>query len=191
MTPVEHVSLCLTAVMLVLMRTSVGLMSIRTDEGLVNVALNKDIVVANVSDEDVGVAVDGKRSSCIIKDTGHDIWWRVDLGDLHTIFDIRVKPTEEYFSQKYAERKTCHQKLRGYEGTVSTTVSGRTCQRWDQQKPHKHTFHPENFWYRGSDFLKNNYCRVPNDWIMPWCFTTDPGVEREYCDVWVKECVNG
>jgi hypothetical protein len=46
----------------------------------VNGALNKDIVKANVSDEYVNVAVDGKRSFCIIKDIGHDVWWRVDLG---------------------------------------------------------------------------------------------------------------
>jgi hypothetical protein len=92
------------------------------------------------------------------------------------------------------ERDSCYEALRNYEGTMSTTASGRTCQRWDQQTPHKHVFTPEKFWFR-ENFLKNNYCRVPNDWDMtmpmPWCITTDPKVFSEHCNVWINECVNG
>jgi hypothetical protein len=28
-----------------------------------------------------------------------------------------------------------------------------------------------------------NYCRNPNDDHTPWCYTTDPKLELEYCDV--------
>ena len=28
----------------------------------------------------------------------------------------------------------------GYTGNISTTISGRECQRWDAQEPHKHPY---------------------------------------------------
>ena len=59
-----------------------------------------------------------------------------------------------------------------YTGTVSVTVSGRTCQRWDVKEPHKHPKEP----------LPHNYCRNPdNEPKGVWCYTTDPGKRWEYC----------
>uniref|UniRef100_A0A3B3SZZ3 Kringle domain-containing protein n=1 Tax=Paramormyrops kingsleyae TaxID=1676925 RepID=A0A3B3SZZ3_9TELE len=63
---------------------------------------------------------------------------------------------------------------RDYRGTVSVTKSGRTCQMWDSQMPHKH------FLQQG---LTLNYCRNPNNERMPWCYTTDPDTRWEYCKV--------
>lgn len=31
--------------------------------------------------------------------------------------------------------------------------------------------------------LKDNYCRNPDGSERPWCYTTDPNVEREFCDL--------
>lgn len=36
------------------------------------------------------------------------------------------------------------------------------------------------FFVRGLD---NNYCRNPNNELMPWCYTTDTGKRWEYCNV--------
>ena len=87
------------------------------------------------------------------------------------------------------EKEKCYRGLASYQGTVNTTINGLTCQRWDTQKPHRHYFKPENYWWE--NFLLNNYCRVPDHQGIPWCYTTDPNVRREDCDVNLKECVNG
>ena len=67
-----------------------------------------------------------------------------------------------------------------YNGTVSTTVSGRTCQAWDDTTPH---FHPLTSLYR--PYLEgHNYCRNPEGrGSQPWCYTTDPDMRWEYCNV--------
>ncbi|XP_030576884.1 plasminogen-like isoform X2 [Archocentrus centrarchus] len=67
-----------------------------------------------------------------------------------------------------------------YQGTIAVTVTGKTCQRWSAQTPHKHNQNPENYPCKGLD---NNYCRNPNNERMPWCYTTDPDTRWEYCNV--------
>ncbi|XP_078674675.1 plasminogen-like [Branchiostoma floridae x Branchiostoma belcheri] len=67
-----------------------------------------------------------------------------------------------------------------YRGETNVTSSGLTCQRWDQQSPHSHQFSPANTPGAGLD---NNYCRNPDAAAGPWCYTTDPGLRWEYCDV--------
>ncbi|XP_030631574.1 hepatocyte growth factor a [Chanos chanos] len=65
-----------------------------------------------------------------------------------------------------------------YRGTISVTPSGVTCQRWDSQFPHNHSYNPQN--YRCKD-LRENYCRNPDGAEIPWCFTTDPKVRKAFC----------
>ncbi|KAG7219108.1 hypothetical protein INR49_019316 [Caranx melampygus] len=67
-----------------------------------------------------------------------------------------------------------------YRGTVSVTESGKTCQSWSAQTPHKHNRTPENYPCKGLD---NNHCRNPDNERMPWCYTTDPETRWEYCTV--------
>ncbi|KAJ8389988.1 hypothetical protein AAFF_G00111490 [Aldrovandia affinis] len=66
----------------------------------------------------------------------------------------------------------------GYHGTVGVTPSGVTCQRWDSQSPHNHSYSPQN--YKCKD-LRENYCRNPDGGDLPWCFTTDPSVRMAFC----------
>ena len=71
---------------------------------------------------------------------------------------------------------------RGYNGTVNTTKSGKTCQRWSEQVPHKFILPSRQY----PEIAGNhNYCRNPGSKASdgPWCFTTDPDVRWEYCDV--------
>uniref|UniRef100_A0A667WL92 Macrophage stimulating 1 n=1 Tax=Myripristis murdjan TaxID=586833 RepID=A0A667WL92_9TELE len=67
-----------------------------------------------------------------------------------------------------------------YRGQVDHTVSGRECQRWDQQYPHQHIYQPEKY---PDKSLDDNYCRNPDASPVPWCYTTDPEVERESCEI--------
>ncbi|XP_071669165.1 hepatocyte growth factor-like protein isoform X5 [Patagioenas fasciata] len=67
-----------------------------------------------------------------------------------------------------------------YRGTVDHTESGTECQRWDLQHPHKHPYHPDKYPDKGLD---DNYCRNPDSSERPWCYTTDPRREREYCRI--------
>ena len=67
-----------------------------------------------------------------------------------------------------------------YRGTIATTVSGRTCQRWDSQSPHSHSRTPSNYPLSG---LEENYCRNPDGEGTAWCYTTDSDKRWEACDV--------
>ncbi|KAL0978718.1 hypothetical protein UPYG_G00174280 [Umbra pygmaea] len=67
-----------------------------------------------------------------------------------------------------------------YRGQVDHTVNGRECQRWDQQHPHQHIYQPEKY---PDKSLDDNYCRNPDASPVPWCYTTDPAMERESCQI--------
>ncbi|XP_038666762.1 hepatocyte growth factor-like protein [Scyliorhinus canicula] len=67
-----------------------------------------------------------------------------------------------------------------YNGFVDRTESGRECQRWDLSYPHSHKYQPEKYAEKNLD---DNYCRNPDGSLRPWCYTVDPNVEREYCNI--------
>ncbi|XP_075900555.1 hepatocyte growth factor isoform X2 [Nelusetta ayraudi] len=75
-----------------------------------------------------------------------------------------------------------------YRGPMDHTESGKECQRWDLDRPHKHLFHPKRHPDKG---LQDNYCRNPDGRHRPWCYTTDPDAPWEYCDIKVCECYEG
>ncbi|XP_020374241.2 prothrombin [Rhincodon typus] len=68
-----------------------------------------------------------------------------------------------------------------YKGNAAMTVSGRQCQSWSSNYPHKPKYNPDT--HNQSDLI-NNYCRNPSDSNMgPWCYTKDPTVQMEACYV--------
>ena len=70
-----------------------------------------------------------------------------------------------------------------YFGKKSTTVSGKTCQHWTQQSPHKHSFKTDDKFLDKTIEDAGNYCRNPDDWQSAWCYTTDPNKRYEACDI--------
>ncbi|EAW47597.1 lipoprotein, Lp(a)-like 2, isoform CRA_a [Homo sapiens] len=73
-----------------------------------------------------------------------------------------------------------HSNGQSYRGTYFTTVTGRTCQAWSSMTPHQHSRTPEKY---PNDGLISNYCRNPDCSAGPWCYTTDPNVRWEYCNL--------
>ena len=74
----------------------------------------------------------------------------------------------------------CYKERKEYYGTVNITESGRTCQEWSSQEPHKHIFHIHKTYWKYADA---NYCRNFDLQVKPWCFTIDKRVRWEYCNV--------
>ena len=80
----------------------------------------------------------------------------------------------------------CKRTVKGteYSGHAAKTKSGRICQRWNKQFPHKHT--RTNIAKFPDHSLKEagNYCRNPDGSSRgPWCYTTDKGKRWEYCNI--------
>nr|KAF6341842.1 hypothetical protein mMyoMyo1_015364 [Myotis myotis] len=76
-----------------------------------------------------------------------------------------------------------HGNGQSYRGTSSTTITGRKCQSWSSMTPHRHSMTPGKVPNAG---LTMNYCRNPDGDKGPWCYTTDPSVRWEFCNL--KKC---
>ena len=70
---------------------------------------------------------------------------------------------------------------RYYQGKVNVTKGGLACQTWYTDTPHKHSSPPEVF----PEMLNSsNYCRNGGGIeISPWCYTMDPLVRWQHCDI--------
>ena len=82
----------------------------------------------------------------------------------------------------------CTQTPRGeeYLGTVNTTVNGHTCQAWTSDFPHERTGNSRLAAYYPDVSIEaaENYCRNPSrDPLGIWCYTTNPDVNWEMCDL--------
>lgn len=65
---------------------------------------------------------------------------------------------------------------------ISKTESGKECQNWASQTPHKHEYKPET--HANDGIGDHEYCRDPNNQYRgkgSWCFTRDPKTRWERC----------
>jgi len=64
---------------------------------------------------------------------------------------------------------------RDYNGNISVTKSGKVCQSWAANTPHRPKIRPKN--------PNNNFCRNPKNVRRKgaWCYTTDPNTKWESC----------
>lgn len=65
-----------------------------------------------------------------------------------------------------------------YRGVQTLTRTGKTCQAWNSQAPHAHSY--TNATYPIAD-LMSNYCRNPANASSIWCYTTDPDKIWDLC----------
>ncbi|XP_046547485.1 hepatocyte growth factor-like protein [Haliotis rubra] len=86
---------------------------------------------------------------------------------------------------------TVIKRRRFYNGTLNVTLSGRECQKWISNTPHKHDVNgnvPGHFATGESMEEVANYCRIVlTDTVdIPWCYTTDIAQRWDKCNV--TEC---
>lgn len=105
----------------------------------------------------------------------------LDISSTHTSGDDSFVFTEVSFYNHDYETCGTPPLQTDYRGTIASTRNGRTCQSWASQSPHQHDRTDVN--YPGSGLGNNNFCRNPDSDTGGWCYTTDPNVRWEYCDV--------
>ncbi len=111
-------------------------------------------------------------------------------GMIDTITD---EEQNEYSKKWYGDKGS------KYRGNVSKTITGKTCQNWSSQTPHKHTRCDSNdpkattnakavggkcsFSKSTHGIGDHNYCRNPdpNSTARPWCYTNDNTKRWELC----------
>ena len=72
----------------------------------------------------------------------------------------------------------------GYIGNIAKTESGKDCQRWDSNSPHEvSTSITADKFPDSSIGEAENKCRNPDNGERPWCYTNDPNIRWEYCNV--------
>ncbi|XP_015685516.1 hepatocyte growth factor-like, partial [Protobothrops mucrosquamatus] len=112
--------------------------------------------------------------------------WNSTIPHEHRIYEITTENCEGlHYTAKHiiqeVECMTCNGE--GYRGPMDHTETGKECQRWDLQRPHRHPFRPEKYPDKGFD---DNYCRNPDGKPRPWCYTLDPNTPWEFCSI--KTC---
>jgi len=74
-----------------------------------------------------------------------------------------------------------------YRGEIATTASGRKCQSWDSDEPHKRNFFKnikgDKLNIREDAGLHKNFCRNPSGHGTAWCYTMDTKKTWENCDI--------
>ncbi|XP_066996818.2 tyrosine-protein kinase transmembrane receptor Ror2 [Anabrus simplex] len=126
---------------------------------------------------------DNKQRGIYFKSRGH-----FQLPVCENLPKFRDSPTPTCSYARLTEMKSeeiTYDCIRGrgrfYQGTMNVTKSGLPCQYWDIQEPHSHNRPPDVF-----PEMQNaeNYCRnAGGEEPSPWCYTTDPNVRWQRCDI--------
>ena len=100
-----------------------------------------------------------------------------------TLENKRLCNTQACMNPNFTDKK-CDETRSGYRqssyrGCKTTTRSGKQCQKWTSQTPHRHSRTPANYPNKGLG--DHNECRNPdNEPGGIWCYTTT-GTRWEYC----------
>ena len=117
---------------------------------------------------------DGFKGKSVILSGNQACLTRDRLGWNDRAKSVRIRATDE---------KLHGNKGDGYRGSQNRTKTGRKCQKWAEQSPHKHTRTP---WNSKSKYknkgLTGNVCRNPDGERTIWCYTKDPSKRWEFCD---------
>ncbi|XP_063148045.1 hepatocyte growth factor-like protein isoform X2 [Candoia aspera] len=125
---------------------------------------------------------DLRENYCRNPDGSEAPWCFTTMPNLPRAFCFQIQRCTED-----VEAEDCYQgNGEDYQGTISKTRKGITCQKWKEQSPHVlQPFSP----LLPNVHLEQNYCRNPdNDSHGPWCYTMDPKTQFDYCAI--KPCAD-
>ena len=98
----------------------------------------------------------------------------LSVSDLHRLYCTYVAGTTDCWNVLLTEI---------YNGALSVTANGHTCQAWSEQWPHLHFYAEDSkFPVDGSVSAASNYCRDPDGEGRTWCYTMNPEIRWEYCN---------
>uniref|UniRef100_A0A8C9ZV66 Macrophage stimulating 1 n=1 Tax=Sander lucioperca TaxID=283035 RepID=A0A8C9ZV66_SANLU len=114
-----------------------------------------------------------EENYCRNPDGSEAPWCFTSVPEMRTALCLQIKRCADDI-----EAEDCyHENGKNYRGMVRKTRKGITCQKWNVNTPHQTKTHPEAN-------LTENYCRNPDgDQHGPWCYTTDPKTEFDYCAI--------
>jgi len=71
-----------------------------------------------------------------------------------------------------------------YRGHIAKTESGKDCQPWNSENPHrKKAFFKSKMDSGRLPMLTENFCRNPNGYEKSWCYTMDENMRWEFCKI--------
>merc|ERR1711862_271816 len=103
--------------------------------------------------------------------------------------DLWCYTTESSKRWEFCDLCNCKKAIKEYKGTTAQTKSGKRCQSWSVQSPHKHTRDDKgsfkSYWSNLGETpaQAKNYCRDPDNTGGLWCYTTDSSKRWEFCNV--------
>ncbi|RXM91632.1 Hepatocyte growth factor-like protein [Acipenser ruthenus] len=126
-----------------------------------------------------------EENYCRNPDGSEAPWCFTSVLDMRTAFCLQINRCMEDI-----ETKDCyHGYGESYRGIVRKTRKGIPCQKWSVDTPHKTKYNPRT---HPDANLSENYCRNPDgDHHGPWCYTTDPKTEFDYCAIKQCDCYHG
>uniref|UniRef100_A0A6V7MC42 receptor protein-tyrosine kinase n=1 Tax=Bracon brevicornis TaxID=1563983 RepID=A0A6V7MC42_9HYME len=130
---------------------------------------------------------DNKQRKTYIRSRGHfrlpdcDALPKLGKGDLVTCSHVHLTD----MNQDLVTYDCIRGNGRFYMGNMNRSKSGLECQSWDAQTPHSHNKPPNVF---PQIRYGKNFCRnAGGDELVPWCFTMNPHLRWEHCDIPVCE----
>uniref|UniRef100_A0A7N6AU40 Macrophage stimulating 1 n=1 Tax=Anabas testudineus TaxID=64144 RepID=A0A7N6AU40_ANATE len=121
-----------------------------------------------------------EENYCRNPDGSEAPWCFTSVPEMRTALCLQIKRCADDI-----EAEDCYQENgKNYKGMVRKTRKGITCQKWNINTPHRTKINPRT---HPEANLTENYCRNPDgDQHGPWCYTTDPKTEFDYCAI--KQC---
>uniref|UniRef100_A0A8C4DEL3 Macrophage stimulating 1 n=1 Tax=Dicentrarchus labrax TaxID=13489 RepID=A0A8C4DEL3_DICLA len=118
-----------------------------------------------------------EENYCRNPDGSEAPWCFTSVPEMRTALCLQIKRCADDI-----EAEDCyHENGKNYRGMVRKTRKGITCQKWNVNTPHRTRINPRT---HPEANLTENYCRNPDgDQHGPWCYTTDPKTEFDYCAI--------